>query len=103
MTLITVRWRHTVEPPTIDIGTTIRIAAVLVAMPASWIGSQLVWKRAAGPLPPPQALGTLLYGGGLSLLAIASLFAPFGVFLGLRLARIVDRGVWTPAWALGAP
>jgi len=103
MTLISVRWRETIEPPIIDIGAAVRMTALLVAMPASWVGSQLVWARAGGPLPLPQALGTLLYGGGLSVLAMASLFAPFGAFLGLRLARVVERGVWTPAWALGAP
>jgi hypothetical protein len=103
MTLISVRWRDTVEPPTIDIVATVRITVLLLAMPASWVGSQLVWQHAGGPLPPPQALGTLLYAGGLSPLALASLFAPFGAFIGLRLARVVNRGVWTPAWALGAP
>jgi len=103
MTLISVRWRDTIEPPIIDIGALARITALLVGMPASWVGSQLVWKHVGGPLPLPQALGTLLYGGGLSLLAMASLFAPFGVFVGLRLARVVERGVWMPSWALGAP
>jgi hypothetical protein len=102
MTLISVRWRETAEPPAIDVGAVARIAALLLAMPASWIGSQLVWQHAGGPLPLPQALDTLPYAGRPSPLAIASLFAPFGAFIGLRFARVVDRGVWTPAWAFGS-
>ena len=103
MTLISIRWRDTVEPPTIDVGLVAGVSALLLGMPASWVGAQLVWQHAGGPLFPPRALGMLLDGRGLSPLPLASLFAPWGLFLGLRLARVVDRTVWTPAWALGAP
>jgi hypothetical protein len=103
MTLISLRWRDTGEPPSIDVGLVAGVSALLLGMPASWVGAQLVWQHAGGPLFPPRALGILLAGAGFSPLAIASLFAPWGLFIGLRLVRVVDRAVWAPAWVLGAP
>ncbi|MBV9602597.1 MAG: type IV secretory system conjugative DNA transfer family protein, partial [Chloroflexi bacterium] len=102
MTLITVRRRETATESEMWFGTAGRVAVVLLAMPASWFGAQAVWQWAGGPVSTLHALDTLL-SGQMSAVAIASLLAPVGIVLALRLARVADRALATIVWAIGIP
>ena len=85
-----------------DVAVAARVALLVIGTPASWFAAPLVWQAAGGPLPPPRALDTLL-SGVLSPMAIASLLAPIGIPIALRLARVADRQMAIAVWLLGVP
>jgi type IV secretion system protein VirD4 len=102
MSLLSIRWRKAIDPPSLDLGSLARPTLMVLTTLASWVAAQFVWRQTGGPLLPPRALGIVL-AGELSPQAIATVAAPLAIFFGLRVARLVDRNVAVVAWALGAP